>query len=300
MQSKYVLSVFFGVFIFTITNIFPATARAATIVDNDGNFSVWREASDKLKILIADLDQDIVQDLPIPLIFEISQNNLRDNFGEVRSNGRVHEGLDIFVPSRTPIVSPTEAVVIRVGSGGSAGKYVYTANPGNETFAYMHLDEIADIKVGDVLSKGDLIGLVGNTGNASSGSPHLHFEVRNENGPTDPYLRLTKNFDEDERVEYLAEILEKSPKALTLSGSASLNLDLKIGARGEDVKELQRFLAKQKISLSNTVIPDGIFGQKTQKALAQYQASVGIKPSSGYFGSITRAYLETTDNSVWW
>ena len=94
-------------------------------------------------------------------------------------------------PQGTPVVSPTEAVVTGVGVGASSGKYVYTANPGGESFRYMHLDTMADIERGDKLSVGDFIGTVGDTGNAPDGVYHLHFEVKNlKNEAIDPNERL--------------------------------------------------------------------------------------------------------------
>src|SRR5690606_7271821 len=122
------------------------------------------------------------------------------DFGDPRDGGdREHEGQDILAPRGTPILSPTEAVVLRIGNGSSSGKNVYTANPGGETFVYMHLDEIAsDLEEGDRLDTGDLIGYVGNTGNASGGPAHLHFEIREGREAKDPYPRLLASFTVEE------------------------------------------------------------------------------------------------------
>jgi hypothetical protein len=72
----------------------------------------------------------------------------------------------------------------------------------------MHLDTI-EVRSGDVLKPGDLVGTVGNTGNASGGAPHLHFEIRKD-GATDPYPRLTREFTLTERVAALEAIIEDS------------------------------------------------------------------------------------------
>lgn len=112
-------------------------------------------------------------------------------------------------PQGTPVVSPTEAIVIRTGAGDSAGNYVYTANPGGETFRYMHLEDIADLDVGDKLAVGDYIGTVGDTGNAPDGVYHLHFEVRDDkNEATDPYPRIKKNFTLKEKISFLENIFD--------------------------------------------------------------------------------------------
>ncbi len=157
------------------------------------------------------LDRDIVETMPLPILFGLTYGQIRSDFGEPRGDGtRSHEGQDMLAQKGTPLVSPTEAIVIRTGEGDSAGKYVYTANPGGETFRYMHLDTIADLDSGDRLSPGDFIGTVGDTGNAPDGVYHLHFEIRDEdNEATDPYPRLTDTFTLEEKMETLPDIFAK-------------------------------------------------------------------------------------------
>lgn len=319
-------------FLFVLNFFLPVASFASHTQRDDGNFDAWRRSSSDLRNKIDDLDDDAVEDLPIPILFGIAVRNLSNNFGDPRSGGRIHEGLDIMAPKGAPIVSPTEAVVIRVGDGASSGYYVYTANPGDETFAYMHLDEMSDLDEGDVLETGDLIGYVGNTGNASGGSTHLHFEIKTEDGPTDPFPRLTETFDLDDKIDYLDKILNdhddeeqfaedmarlyRSELVLartegielpdeiedqlgagttaavnTNTYTAPVGLDLTLGARGPAVVTLQKFLISKGVGSAVTITADGSFGPKTQKALAEYQASVGITPAAGYYGPKTRAYI---------
>ncbi len=164
---------------------------------------------------IRDLDEDVVTNLKVPVLLGVSVSQLSPNFGDPRGGGtRSHEGLDIMAPRGAFVVSPTEAVVVRIGEGESAGIYVYTANPGGETFAYMHLDSIADgVKPGTKLQAGDIIGYVGNTGNASGGAAHLHFEIRGKNGLVDPYTRITREFTLEERIAGLKSLLAALQKA---------------------------------------------------------------------------------------
>jgi len=159
-----------------------------------------------------DLDDDAVETFPIPILFGVEHDDLVPDFGDSRGGGtRLHEGQDMRAPLGTPIVSPTEAIVLSSGTGPSAGKFVYTANPGGETFRYMHLDTIADLKRGDELDVGDLIGTVGDTGNAPEGVYHLHFEVRDEkNRATDPYERLDEDsFPVKEKMSFLRDIMRE-------------------------------------------------------------------------------------------
>ncbi|HEY4503019.1 MAG TPA: peptidoglycan DD-metalloendopeptidase family protein [Candidatus Paceibacterota bacterium] len=290
----------------------------------------WRVRSSSLRRSINKLDDDRVKNVPMPILFGLTPDNITPNFGDPRSGGRKHEGLDIMAPLGAPVVSPTEAVVIRTGEGDSAGNYVYTANPGGETFAYMHLDEIADIDEGDILKKGDLIGYVGNTGNASGGATHLHFEIQDDHDATDPYLRIKSIFPLADKIKYLETILDdvKSekefaynmvklyrsefvlaqklniilldsimdalssvPSSVSTNISSTLKGDLTLGSKGALVTELQKFLINKNIGSASKMVADGSFGPITQKALAEYQASVGIKPAVGYYGPITRAYI---------
>lgn len=169
-----------------------------------------RHSSDRYQVDRSDLGDDMVEEIAIPILFGLDYDEIYPDFGDDRDGGdRTHEGEDMMAPEGTPIVSPTEAIVTSVGFGDSAGNYVYTANPGGETFRYMHMKDIADIKRGDKLERGDFIGTVGDTGNAAEGSYHLHFEMRDsKNEPMDPYLRLTDTFTLKEKMSFLENILD--------------------------------------------------------------------------------------------
>ena len=154
---------------------------------------------------------DPVESFPVPVLFAVNPANVVPDFGDPRGGGtRIHEGQDFRAPKGTPIVSPTKAIVRSVGTGPSAGKFVYTSNPGGESFRYMHLNEIADISVGDRLDVGDYIGTVGDTGNAPDGVYHLHFEtIDADRKPIDPYLRLAGTFTIEEQIESLDDVFDK-------------------------------------------------------------------------------------------
>lgn len=287
----------------------------------------WREQNDEVRSAVNDLDDDPVDDLPIPILFGVDLSDLYPNFGDPRDGGaREHEGLDMMATDGTPIVSPTKAVVIRVGDGSGSGKYVSTANPGGETFVYMHLSDVADIEVGDELEVGDLIGFVGNTGNASGGAAHLHFEIRENREPTDPIKRLTQEFflkekmkfldrmlddvdDADELAEFLAKEYQNVfvqagaqgldvPKLITdelpLTVKAAIVTglparDLEEGDSGPDVVALQsRLIADGYLKITT---PTNQFGPMTKVALIAYQKAKGISPASGYYGPLTRASM---------
>jgi murein DD-endopeptidase MepM/ murein hydrolase activator NlpD len=175
--------------------------------------------SDDVQEKINELSDTAEYPMVIPVLFGVAVRNLSQNFGDPRSGGRLHEGQDIMAVKGTPIISPTSAVVIRVGVGSGEGNYVYTANPGGETFVYMHLDRIGEGVVrGAVLEKGSLIGYVGNTGNASGGAAHLHMEIHNSDGvPMSAYPRLTIEATLADKMEYLSDIFTQTTDSAALA-----------------------------------------------------------------------------------
>jgi murein DD-endopeptidase MepM/ murein hydrolase activator NlpD len=110
-------------------------------------------------------------------------------FGVDRDGGRrSHHGVDIFAPRGTPVLSAAEGVVNRVELTNLGGKVVWVRDPvRNANLYYAHLDSQAVVP-GQRLSSGDTVGFVGNTGNAITTPPHLHFGLyRRGEGPVDPF-----------------------------------------------------------------------------------------------------------------
>ena len=101
---------------------------------------------------------------------------------------RLHTGLDLAAPLGTPVKAAADAVVVSAAAHGGYGLAVVLDHGGALATLYGHLSRL-DVQPGDVVRRGDRIGLVGSTG-ASTG-PHLHFEVRVSGSPVDPtpYLR---------------------------------------------------------------------------------------------------------------
>ena len=105
-----------------------------------------------------------------------------------------HTGIDLAVPLGTPVFAAADGVVMlarpMADSGGQLvgyGNYVIIQHDAGLKTLYGHLLTIG-VKEGDVVHRGQLIGLVGSTGNSTG--PHTHFEVRIENSPVDPMQML--------------------------------------------------------------------------------------------------------------
>ena len=109
----------------------------------------------------------------------VQPGQLSDTFNDSRAAGRPHEAIDIAAPRGTPVVAVDDGKVVKLFNSKPGGLTVYQFDP-SETVAYYyaHLDAYAPgLAEGQQLKRGDLVGYVGSTGNASPAAPHLHFAV---------------------------------------------------------------------------------------------------------------------------
>ncbi|MEA2001794.1 MAG: M23 family metallopeptidase [Actinomycetota bacterium] len=112
-----------------------------------------------------------------------------DTWGAPRSGGRTHKGVDMIAARGTPLVAIEAGTVRRLSSGGLGGITVTLTGASGDEFYYAHLDGwAAGLFVGQNLAVGELLGYVGNTGNAQYTIPHLHFEYHPNGGAAiNPY-----------------------------------------------------------------------------------------------------------------
>jgi hypothetical protein len=111
----------------------------------------------------------------------VAASQLQDTFGDNRgSDGeRAHEALDIMAPRGTPVLAASDGKVEKLFTSVPGGLTIYQFDP-TRTWAYYyaHLDRYAPgLAEGRQLKRGDVIGYVGSTGNASEDAPHLHFAI---------------------------------------------------------------------------------------------------------------------------
>lgn len=99
-----------------------------------------------------------------------------------------HNGIDLSVPIGTPIKSPMDGVVSLVNSGGDGGNQIVIRHTNGYFTGYAHLSKQL-VKKGDVVKRGDVIGLSGNTGKSTA--PHLHLTMTDPSGAKiDPQNRI--------------------------------------------------------------------------------------------------------------
>jgi murein DD-endopeptidase MepM/ murein hydrolase activator NlpD len=125
------------------------------------------------------------------LAFPVRSGGERDvgsRFGAPRDGGaRSHHGIDIFASRGTPVIAAADAYVNRVQETAIGGRVVWLRDVNGNSLYYAHLDRQA-VTSGQRVLRGDTIGFVGNTGNARTTPPHLHFGVyRRGEGPVDPW-----------------------------------------------------------------------------------------------------------------
>ncbi len=141
--------------------------------------------------------------LPVP-VDGVAAARLYNSWGAPRPGRRTHQGIDIFAARNTPVRSTTDGIVVRVGTNTLGGRIVSVAGPGGQVHYYAHLERYGDRKVFDWVKQGDIIGYVGNSGNARTTPPHLHYGIYTVGGAIDPYPLLarskSKNLNATSRV----------------------------------------------------------------------------------------------------
>ncbi len=124
---------------------------------------------------------EVGPNLPFALLMPVDHalvEQVYPSFGAPRSGGRQHEGVDIMAPRGTPVRPAAAGYVTRLSTTDLGGISVTIVGHGGARYFYTHLDAIAvGLADGQYVSTDDVIGYVGNTGNAAHTAPHLHFGV---------------------------------------------------------------------------------------------------------------------------
>jgi murein DD-endopeptidase MepM/ murein hydrolase activator NlpD len=104
-----------------------------------------------------------------------------------RRGGSAHEGIDIAAPRGTAVHAAEAGKVVFAGWMNDYGRLVVLKHAGRYRSVYAHLQRI-DVEEGRFIERGEAVGLVGTSGNASG--PHLHFEIREQDRARDPIRYL--------------------------------------------------------------------------------------------------------------
>jgi peptidoglycan LD-endopeptidase LytH len=127
----------------------------------------------------------------------IERDDLDNTFADARGS-RTHEALDILAPRGTKVRAVEDGRLQKVFTSKAGGLTIYQfETTGTFSYYYAHLDRYADgLREGQTVKRGDVIGYVGSTGNASPDAPHLHFAIFRlgpekkwwQGEPINPYL----------------------------------------------------------------------------------------------------------------
>lgn len=122
-------------------------------------------------------------------VFPVSgkKNNIGSFWGDERDGGRrKHRGIDIFARKGTPVIAISDGVITASGNNSLGGKIIKLRPSGKLWFAYYaHLDQQL-VTEGSYVHQGQVIGTVGNTGNARTTPSHLHFGIYSLFGAINP------------------------------------------------------------------------------------------------------------------
>ena len=131
----------------------------------------------------------------------VAPSTLVDTFTDARSEGRVHDAIDIMAPAGTPVLAAAAGTVEKLFLSERGGITVYVRSPDKAwLYYYAHLQDYAPGLAQQAnVKQGELLGHVGSTGNASPEAPHLHFAINAmapgegwwQGKPINPYPALT-------------------------------------------------------------------------------------------------------------
>lgn len=192
-------------------------------------------------------------------------------WGADRDGGRrSHEGVDIFADRGTPIIAPTDGYVRTAGVRGIGGNVVWLYDSKrSQSLYFAHLNEIL-VKKGDRIKIGDTLGTVGNTGNARTTPPHLHFGIY-QNGATNPITHLKAE------------------------GSRLRKVDSRLGHLGDDIR----------LNKSTRMLLDATGNKSVQLSKDQIAKAVGINARQyrielpdGQSGYVNKSALTGLDKSL--
>ena len=238
-------------------------------------------------------------------------NSFRNDFGELRGGGtRKHRGNDIIASKMTPLVSAVDGKVLYVVSPQASWGYeILIVDAEGYQYDYLHVNNdnpgtddgmggevhayAPGITNGASVSKGQLVGWVGDSGNSENTVPHLHFEIHDPQGgiinPYDSLIVASGAFRSSNNSQGVTVDMRSAlDSAADGRPDDVFRQNLAQGARGEDVRQLQITL-----KVLGMLTPDSItsyFGPKTRMAVIAFQKHQGIE-QLGVVGPKTRSLL---------
>ena len=175
-----------GVFLF----FFPQNYPAYTLRIEEKLTAYLDEVTLPMKLAMLSM-QEPDKELLMP-VYGKSVSTVSDTWEAPRDGVRLHEGQDIFAERGTPVFSATKGYVRRIRENSElGGNNVLITGAGGRRYYYAHLDRFAEgLRVGQEVTTDTVIGFVGNTGNAITTPPHLHFGMYVRRDALNPFALL--------------------------------------------------------------------------------------------------------------
>lgn len=210
-------------------------------------------------------------------------------FGADREAGRrVHHGVDIFAPRGTPVLASAPGQVNRVEVTNLGGKVVWLRDARGRNLYYAHLDS-QYVRSGMQVEEGDTLGFVGNSGNARTTPPHLHYGIymRGE-GPVDPFPYLERS---PRSVPDLVADLDRLG-AWGRAANPGMRLRREPNLRGEVLRELDQYTAVRIVGAAGAWyrvrLPDGTGGYLSARLIDDLSAPVGEEVPARALAALSR------------
>ena len=219
-----------------------------------------------------------------------------------------HNGIDIFAPKGTPLVACVDGTIYKIGRNLGMGGNTVSILKDGIVYYYAHLNQISDqLKKGDKIYKGDFIGTVGNTGNASNTHPHLHFSMYYAdkgytNGNINPWDNLKDSLNGEMTIIEPSEVVDKIDGEIVKN---DLTIDdiiengdnselLSIGSEGKGVEMIQKILKDLNYfdNLSADVI-NGVYDFNTASQIKKFQKDRKLNMIDGIVGIETSTALKS-------
>jgi len=249
-----------------------------------------------------------------------------DDYGDPRSGGRSHAGIDIIVEHMTPLVAAVDGrITFLTETPEPWGMALYIEDADGYSYRYLHINNDTpgtddnkairayafpnDIHRGTEVTTGQVVAFAGDSGNAENVHHHLHFEIwtpregsrydwDSNRVSINPYASLMASIGKP----VVQDTTSPTPSDPNTPSVYQFTRDLKLGSTGEDVRQLQKFLNQNGYKISNTGAGSPgnettYFGSATQSALIKFQSANNISPASGYFGPITRSFINNSPSS---
>lgn len=171
----------------------------------------------------ADSSQEWSFDRPSEFAVEVFPHDttairFSDSWGSRRSGGRRHKGTDIISPRGTEILAVADGVVLEMGRSRLSGYFIRIEHDDEWITSYLHLNNDTNgtddgsggtwtaffptLQEGDEVVAGQVIGYVGDSGNAEGTIPHTHFEIKHDGEKKNPYPYLREALEREMQDRY--------------------------------------------------------------------------------------------------